>query len=188
MSKHLERKFEELHFLYCRDVARYERDSKVGQGTFGEVFKARCQETGRLVALKNILMDNHNEREGFPITALREISILQLLKDENVVKLIEICRAKSSAYHRFKSMFFLVFEFCEHDLAGLLRSSQVRFDLVEQKEIMRQLCCGLFFIHRNKILHRDMKSSNILITKKGVLKLADFGLSRAYYSATSNPR
>ncbi|KAF6024375.1 Cdk9 [Bugula neritina] len=186
MSKHSGEKLEELHFPYCRDVARYERDIKVGQGTFGEVFKARCKETGRLVALKKILMDN--EREGFPITALREIRILQLLKDENVVNLIEICRTKASACNRYKSMFFLVFEFCEHDLAGLLTNPQVRFGLVEQKETMRQLCCGLFFIHRNKILHRDMKAANILITKKGILKLADFGLSRAYYSATSNPR
>lgn len=180
-------KQEELEFPYCRDAGRYQKETKVGQGTFGEVFKARCKETGRFVALKKILMEN--EREGFPITALREIRILQLLNDENVVRLYEICRTKANSYNRYKSTFFLVFEFCDHDLAGLLSNPNVKFGLVEQKEVMKQLCSGLFFIHRNKILHRDMKAANILITKRGVLKLADFGLSRAFCaSTTTEPR
>lgn len=178
---------EDLDFPFCRDVSRYQKELKVGQGTFGEVFKARCKETGIFVALKKVLMEN--EREGFPITALREIRILQLLADENVVKLIEICRSKANnAYNRYKSTFFLVFEFCDHDLAGLLSHNNVKFGLVVQKEIMKQLCSGLFFIHRNKILHRDMKAANILITKRGVLKLADFGLSRALCASNAEPR
>ncbi|XP_067935376.1 cyclin-dependent kinase 9-like [Watersipora subatra] len=180
-------KQEELEFPYCRDAARYTKETKVGQGTFGEVFKARCRETGEVVALKKILMEN--EREGFPITALREIRILQLLVNENVVRLIEICRTKANSYNRYKSTFFLVFEFCDHDLAGLLSNPNVKFGLKEQKEVMKQLCSGLFFIHGNKILHRDMKAANILITKKGVLKLADFGLSRAFCASnTTEPR
>ncbi|MEE6527676.1 hypothetical protein FKM82_029230, partial [Ascaphus truei] len=59
-----------------------------------EVFKAKHRQTGKKVALKKVLMEN--EKEGFPITALREIKILQLLKHENVVNLIEICRTKGS--------------------------------------------------------------------------------------------
>lgn len=59
---------------------------------FSEVFKAKHKQTKKLVALKKVLMEN--EKEGFPITALREIRILQLLKNENVVNLIEICRTK----------------------------------------------------------------------------------------------
>lgn len=179
-------KQEELEFPYCRDASRYNKETKVGQGTFGEVFKARDKESGRLVALKKVLMEN--EREGFPITALREIRILQLLNHENVVRLIEICRTKANSYNRWKSTFFLVFEFCDHDLAGLLSNSNVKFGLSEQKEVMKQLCNGLFFIHRNKILHRDMKAANILITKRGLLKLADFGLSRAFCPSNVEPR
>lgn len=87
--------------------------------------------------------------------------------------------SKASAANKFKSQFYLVFEFCEHDLAGLLSNSSVKFTLGEQKKIMQQLLNGLYFIHKNLILHRDMKTANILVTKEGKLKLADFGLARA---------
>lgn len=153
--------------------------------------------------MKKVLMDN--EKEGvsfflyrnflfaflykwlkfsllqqFPITALREIRILQLLKHENVVNLIEICRTKATQNNRYRSTFYLVFDFCEHDLAGLLSNINVKFSLGEIKKVMQQLLNGLYYIHSNKILHRDMKAANVLITKNGVLKLADFGLARAF--------
>lgn len=166
-------------YPFCNDVSKYEIIFKIGQGTFGEVFKARedCP-GGKVVALKKILMDN--EQEGFPITALREIKILQLLKHENIVSLHEICRSKAQAMRKFKPSIFLVFEFCEHDLAGLLKNSEITFQPSEKKKIAHQLFNGLHYIHKNKILHRDMKTANILITRNGVLKLADFGLARAF--------
>lgn len=116
---------------------------------------------------------------------MREIRILQLLKHENVVNLIEICRTKASQNNRYRSTFYLVFDFCEHDLAGLLSNVNVKFSLGEIKKVMQQLLNGLYYIHSNKILHRDMKAANVLITKNGILKLADFGLARAF-SANKN--
>lgn len=110
---------------------------------------------------------------------------MQLLKHENVVNLIEICRTKASQNNRYRSTFYLVFDFCEHDLAGLLSNVNVKFSLGEIKKVMQQLLNGLYYIHSNKILHRDMKAANVLITKNGVLKLADFGLARAF-SANKN--
>lgn len=95
-------------------------------GTFGEVFKAKHIKTRKLVALKKVLMEN--EKEGFPITALREIKILQILKHENVVNLIEICRTSNNTVN-YKATFYLVFDFCEHDLAGLLSHGGVKFSL-----------------------------------------------------------
>jgi len=166
-------------YPFCHDVAvKYEKLTKIGQGTFGEVFKARNKETRALVALKKVLMEN--EKEGFPITALREIKILQLLKHENVVNLQEICRSNSKGMSRFKSTFYLVFDLCDHDLAGLLCNVNIKFSLGEIKKVMQQLLNGLYYIHSNKILHRDMKAANILITRSGLLKLADFGLARAF--------
>ena len=153
--------------------------SQVGQGTFGEVHKARDRRNkSKFVALKKVLMDN--EKEGFPITALREVRILQLLEHENIVNLIEICRSKSSQLAKHSASFYLVFDFAEHDLAGLLSNFKVKFSLGEIKSVMKQMFNGLYYIHANKIIHRDMKAANVLITKKGTLKLADFGLARAF--------
>ncbi|KAH8348139.1 cyclin-dependent kinase 9 [Drosophila takahashii] len=170
---------EDYDFPYCDESNKYEKVAKIGQGTFGEVFKAREKKGNKkFVAMKKVLMDN--EKEGFPITALREIRILQLLKHENVVNLIEICRTKATATNGYRSTFYLVFDFCEHDLAGLLSNMNVKFSLGEIKKVMQQLLNGLYYIHSNKILHRDMKAANVLITKHGILKLADFGLARAF--------
>ena len=72
----------EQAFKYCPEKStKYKALAKIGQGTFGEVWKAKCQRSGRVVALKKVLMEN--EREGFPITALREIKILQQLRKIN---------------------------------------------------------------------------------------------------------
>ncbi|KOB72429.1 Cyclin-dependent kinase 9 [Operophtera brumata] len=179
-----EKYIEDFDFPFCDESSKYEKVAKIGQGTFGEVFKARARNTSKkFVAMKKVLMDN--EKEGFPITALREIKILQLLKHENVVNLIEICRTKATLHNKYRSTFYLVFDFCEHDLAGLLSNVNVKFSLGEIKKVMQQLLNGLYYIHSNKILHRDMKAANVLITKNGILKLADFGLARAFSVAKS---
>uniref|UniRef100_A0A915EJ81 Protein kinase domain-containing protein n=1 Tax=Ditylenchus dipsaci TaxID=166011 RepID=A0A915EJ81_9BILA len=139
---------------YAHDVSCYEKLLKIGQGTFGEVFKARCRRTGQLVALKKILMEN--EKEGFPITALREIKMFQRLRHPHITDLKEIC-AEKAGKERFA--FYLVFAFADHDLAGLLSSGRPSSSC-------------------SNILHRDMKAANVLISHDGVLKLADFGLAR----------
>lgn len=173
----------EFDFPYCDDVDKYENWVKIGKGTFGEVFRARHKVTRKEVALKKILMDN--EKEGFPITAIREIKLLRSYKGENVVNLIEVCRSNSEV--NGKAISYLVFDFCHHDLAGLIQEAHDRIrPLPIIKCIVKQILDGLFHLHQNKIIHRDMKSSNILITKEGHLKIADFGLARPYSMDTSN--
>lgn len=184
MAREREKYLEEYNFPFCEAATKFEKLAKIGQGTFGEVFKARDKKNHKFtVAMKKILMEN--EKEGFPITALREIRILQLLKHDNVVNLLEICQTQATQFNRYRSTFYLVFEFCEHDLAGLLSNTKVKFSLGEIKQVIQQMLNGLYYIHSNKILHRDMKAANVLITKTGTLKLADFGLARAF-SAQKN--
>lgn len=82
---------------------------------------------------------------------------------------------------------YLVLEFCEHDLSGLLSNYKVSFSLGEIKMILRMMFNALYYLHYNNIIHRDLKSSNILMTRDGVLKLADFGLARAVNSVQKDP-
>uniref|UniRef100_A0A8R1I400 Protein kinase domain-containing protein n=1 Tax=Caenorhabditis japonica TaxID=281687 RepID=A0A8R1I400_CAEJA len=182
-----QRYFDSASYPYINDVSSYEKLSKIGQGTFGEVFKARCKSTGKMVALKKILMEN--EKEGFPITALREVKMLEQLKHDNITDLIEVCSSKTAGPGaKDRTTFYLVFAFCEHDLAGLLSNNKVRMSLVHIKTLMKHLVAGLNKLHRSKILHRDMKAANVLISREGVLKLADFGLARPFVQRESGPR
>jgi cyclin-dependent kinase 12/13 len=73
---------------------------------------------------------------------------------------------------------YFAFEYVEHDLCGLLNHPRVKFSRTQIQCYMRQLLCGLAFMHRNKIVHRDIKASNLLLNNQGMLKIADFGLSR----------
>uniref|UniRef100_A0A6B2L2W3 Protein kinase domain-containing protein n=1 Tax=Arcella intermedia TaxID=1963864 RepID=A0A6B2L2W3_9EUKA len=117
-----------------------------------------------------------NEKEGFPITAIREIKILKELNHENVIKLLEIVIGTDEAS---KGSVYLVFEFMDHDMAGLMDSAAGTQITEEQiKCYFKQLLEGLFYLHKNNILHRDIKASNLLINNNGILKLADFGLAR----------
>ncbi len=83
-------------------------------------------------------------------------------------------------FRREKGSFYLVFEFMDHDLMGLLDSGLVDFTESFNASIMRQLLDGLSYCHANNFLHRDIKCSNILINNRGQVKLADFGLARLY--------
>jgi len=160
-----------------RNVDVFERIEQVGEGTYGQVYKARNKETGDVVALKRVRMDN--EKEGFPITAIREIKILKVLNHKNVVRLKEIVTSKGSDYNQGKGSIYMVMEFSDHDLTGLTDAGQ-KFTVPQIKCYMKQLLEGLAYCHARKVLHRDIKGSNLLINNDGQLKLADFGLARVY--------
>jgi CTD kinase subunit alpha len=145
-------------------------ESVVGSGTYGKVFKAIHVYTKKLVALKKIRMEG--ERDGFPVTAVREIKLLQSLKHENVVTLQEVMVEKNDC--------FMVFEYLSHDLTGLLNHPTFKLDPAHKKHLAKQLFEGLDYLHRRGVLHRDIKAANILVSNEGQLKLADFGLARFY--------
>lgn len=139
-------------------------------GTYGTVFKAKNRETQEIVALKRVRLDDDDE--GVPSSALREICLLKELKHKNIVRLHDVLHSEKKLT--------LVFEHCDQDLKKYFDSLNGEIDLEVVKSFMFQLLRGLAFCHSNNILHRDLKPQNLLINKNGELKLADFGLARAF--------
>ena len=159
-------------------------------GTYGVVYKARdLTHSNRIVALKKIRLEA--EDEGVPSTAIREISLLKEMQDPNIVRLFNIVHADG---HKL----YLVFEFLDLDLKKYMEALPVsdggrgnplpkgsdvgRLGLGENmvKKFMSQLVEGVRYCHAHRILHRDLKPQNLLIDRDGNLKLADFGLARAF--------
>ncbi|CAL9055603.1 unnamed protein product [Musa banksii] len=134
------------------------------------VYRARDMLTGKVVAMKKVRFDTM-EPESVKFMA-REILILRRLDHPNVVKLEGLVTSRMSC------SLYLVFEYMEHDLAGLAANPKIKFTEPQQvKCYMHQLLSGLEHCHSNGVLHRDIKGSNLLIDNEGLLKIADFGLA-----------
>lgn len=155
-----------------RRADTFEKLDKIGQGTYSNVYKARDLITGKIVALKKVRFDNL-EPESVKFMA-REILVLRRLDHPNVIKLEGLVTSRMS------SSLYLVFEYMEHDLAGLAACSGVKFTEPQVKCYMKQLLSGLEHCHNRGVLHRDIKGSNLLIDNEGILKIADFGLASFY--------
>ena len=179
----------------CKSIDQYNIiKDPVGEGTFGTVFKAYykgpkdyAERMGipEIVALKKIKTEN--EKQGFPITALREIMIMKRLRHKNILQLIEVVTSKQTDKNNLKRDAYLVFEYMEHDLCTLIYN-KFCYEKSQIKLIMYQLLSGLKYLHDNNILHRDIKPANILINNKGVVKIGDFGLSRIFSEFAKNKR
>ncbi|OVA15039.1 Protein kinase domain [Macleaya cordata] len=152
-----------------RRADSFEKLDKIGQGTYSNVYKARDTLTGKIVALKKVRFDNL-EPESVKFMA-REILILRKLDHPNVVKLEGLVTSRMSC------SLYLVFEYMEHDLAGLAASPTIKFTEPQVKCYMHQLLSGLEHCHTQGVLHRDIKGSNLLLDNTGMLKMADFGLA-----------
>ena len=141
------------------------------------VIKAKDKRTGEVVALKRVRMEE--EKEGFPLTALREVKILSQLVHPNILTLKEIVTSEGKEANNQRGSVYMVFEYMDHDLTGLMDTPGVaKFSLAQIKSYMRQTLQGLANCHKNGVLHRDLKASNLLVNNRGQLKLADFGLAR----------
>jgi cyclin-dependent kinase 12/13 len=226
-----------------RTIAHYERLEQIGLGTYGQVYRAICKDTGRVVAMKKMRIMNTTSvgknsasagnNTGMPLQLIREIKILKQLQHPNLLEMIEVVTSKgvehldpddpippsssnnnqqptennslvssskkkskeridttkednenddnykiALARERLKGNLFLVLEYMTHDLTGLMDVAY-QFTFVQMKCIMAQLFKALKFMHEHKYVHRDIKSSNILLDSFFRLKLADFGLARS---------
>jgi cyclin-dependent kinase-like len=146
----------------------YEILEKIGEGTYGEVFKARHVETGKQVAIKKF-KDSYDD-EYVRKTALREIRILKELKHDHIVNLIEVFRDQGKI--------LLVFEYVDRTVLDEIENDPDGLDELAAKKIVWQLLRSVAFIHDHNIIHRDIKPENLLLSKNGILKMCDFGFAR----------
>lgn len=153
-----------------RDI--FEKNQHIGSGTYGVVYKGVNKKTNETIAIKKIKIEL--DSEGVPSTALREISILRELKHKNIVELKDVVCSENKLY--------LLFEYLEIDLRKYLESlgeSEV-LDPEVVKSFIFQIIEGVAYCHSKKIIHRDLKPQNLLLDQNGKVKIADFGLARAF--------
>ncbi|KAL1514654.1 hypothetical protein AB1Y20_003744 [Prymnesium parvum] len=156
----------------CRSVDSFQKLNKIDEGAYGVVYRARCRKSGDIVALKQVKLPN--VKEGFPVTALREINLLLSLKHPNIVNCREMVVGNTM------DKIFMVMDFMEHDLKGLMNVMKEPFTASEVKRLMKDLLEALEYCHEHWVLHRDLKTSNLLMNNQGRVAIADFGLARRY--------
>ncbi|CAD8056911.1 unnamed protein product [Paramecium sonneborni] len=155
---------------FAQSEERYQKLEKIGEGTYGLVYKARDNQTGDIVALKKIRMDH--EDEGVPSTAIREISLLKEVQHPNIVPLKDVVYDESRLY--------LIFDFVDLDLKKYMESVP-QLDRMQVKKFINQMLQALNYCHQNRVIHRDLKPQNILVDiKQQNTQIADFGLARAF--------
>uniref|UniRef100_A0A8B9RLU9 cyclin-dependent kinase n=1 Tax=Astyanax mexicanus TaxID=7994 RepID=A0A8B9RLU9_ASTMX len=158
----------------CRSVEEFQCLNRIEEGTYGVVYRAKDKKTDEIVALKRLKMEK--EKEGFPITSLREINTILKAQHTNIVTVREIVVGSNM------DKIYIVMNYVEHDLKSLMETMKQPFLPGEVKTLMIQLLRGVRHLHDNWILHRDLKTSNLLLSHKGILKIGDFGLAREYGS------
>jgi cyclin-dependent kinase len=145
-------------------MERYQKMEKIGEGTYGVVYKAKDRVTGEIVALKKIRLEA--EDEGIPSTAIREISLLKELQHPNIVRLFDVVHTERKLT--------LVFEFLDQDLKKYLDICDAGLELPILKSFLYQLLAGIAHCHSRRILHRDLKPPNLLLNREGQLKLVRY--------------
>ena len=170
----------------ARSVENYDKLNDIEEGAYGWVARARELSTGRVVALKRLKIDDATgaSRTGLPETGLREIQILKDCSHRNLLELVEVvvgetdlAKRRAGGNERIENI-FLVLEFVEHDLKGILEDMPEPFLASEVKALLAQLASGVAYLHDHWVLHRDLKTSNLLLNNRGRLKIADFGMAR----------
>jgi len=156
---------------WLRFSNKYSVEEKtIGEGAYGTVYKARCTVTNRIVAMKKIKAEH--EEDGVPSTAIREIAVLLTADHPNIVKLLDVyCLVGGTR---------LVFEFVDVNLKEHMKRHGPCLDPTAVCDLELQLLQGIHYCHSHRIIHRDLKPQNILIDTHGTLKIADFGMARAF--------
>ncbi|CAI9087056.1 OLC1v1021022C1 [Oldenlandia corymbosa var. corymbosa] len=154
-------------------IENYHVIELVGEGSFGKVYKGRRKFTGKTVAMKFIPKHGKSDKD---IHNLRqEIEILRKLKHENIIEMLDSFESPQE--------FCVVTEFAQGELFEILEDDKCLPE-EEVQAIAKQLVRALYYLHSNRIIHRDMKPQNILIGAGCVVKLCDFGFARSMSANT----
>lgn len=153
-----------------RKIDKYQKLLKIGEGTYGVVYKVKDIQTSEILALKKIRLEN--EDEGVPSTAIREISLIKECEHPNIIKLKQIILEGDSLN--------LIFEYLDYDLRKFLELNSDALPLKLVKNFLFQILNAISYCHSQRILHRDLKPQNLLINHENLVKLADFGLARTF--------
>ena len=157
--------------FYSKNIFGYKRLGLIDSGTYGKVFKVRNFKFKKLYACKEIKLSE--KKDGINFIALREINLLLSINHPNIIFVRE------TKLNCFAEKFFIIMEYCNFDIKSILES-KTKFSFHQVKMIIKQLLHGISVLHDNFVVHRDLKTSNILINKKGVLKICDFGMARIF--------
>ncbi|KAK4752026.1 hypothetical protein SAY87_020824 [Trapa incisa] len=160
---------EAIHGMVPRRAESFKKLKMIGRGTYSCVYKGQDLETGKIVAMKKVRFSNMDP-ESVRFMA-REIHILRKLDHPNIIQLEGLVTS------RISGSLYLIFEYMDHDLAGILARDGVKLREAQIKCYMQQLLRGLEHCHSRGILHRDIKGSNLLVSGDGVLKIGDWGLA-----------
>ncbi|CAH1110644.1 unnamed protein product [Psylliodes chrysocephalus] len=156
----------------------YEALNRIGRGAYGTVYRAKDKKTGNDVALKKVWVPL--TEDGIPMNTLREISLLRQLNaldHPNIVRLLDVCHGQQVEK---ELIMYLVFEHVEQDLATYIERNPKGFSAIHIRNLSKEIINGVDFLHSNRVVHRDLKPQNLLVTHDGHIKLADFGLAKTY--------
>ncbi|MFN7097204.1 MAG: protein kinase, partial [Gammaproteobacteria bacterium] len=145
---------------YC-DI---EFDKKIAAGSFGNVYLGRFFE--QEVAIKEVACAEGIERDEF----IREVKILSNLRSRYVTRFYAACLEPSRGC--------ILMEYVGGGTLHAYLAANPKLDLIKRYDLTVEIARGLYYLHANKVLHRDLKSANILVTSTGHAKLADFGLAK----------
>ncbi|MCD8139058.1 MAG: serine/threonine protein kinase [Planctomycetaceae bacterium] len=151
-------------------IGGYEIMGKLGEGGLGVVYKARQLSMGRIVALK-VLHERWVTDDEFRKRFLVEARLVGRLSHPNLIQVIDVGRYKSTLYFSM--------EFVDGEAVDAILDREGRMDLQSTVSIAIQVASALEYLHQRRIVHRDVKPGNIMVTKGGIAKLGDFGFVKS---------
>ena len=167
----------------------YKKVSTLGVGSFGTAYLVECQSDKSYAVIKQIDIAAMSEEERRE--TLREAKILEVLNHPNIVRFREVYKTK-------KGKLCIVMDFADGgDLQSKIKERHKakdvkgRMDYMSEDELLNQftqICLAMKHVHDKKILHRDLKSQNIFMTKRGMIKLGDFGIARVLSNTRSKAK